>query len=109
VAGLASVGNDVVMDYPLSEPWRLTDLLHVLDGHDVTLVEVWCAPDERVRRERERDDRPTGLTRSQEEVYGHGHDIRVDTTTTDSAACARMIVEALPSVTRPKLFDRLRH
>src|SRR5947199_10852910 len=24
VAGLASAGNDVIMDYPLSEKWRLT-------------------------------------------------------------------------------------
>ena len=26
VAALASAGNDVIMDYPLSEPWRLADL-----------------------------------------------------------------------------------
>lgn len=36
VAALASVGNDVIMDYPLSEPWRLHDLLEVLNGYDVT-------------------------------------------------------------------------
>lgn len=40
VAALASVGNDVIMDYPLSEPWRLANLLDVLDGYDVTLVDV---------------------------------------------------------------------
>jgi chloramphenicol 3-O phosphotransferase len=51
VAVLASVGNDVIMDYPLSESWRLDDLLEVLDGYDVTLVEVWCSPDELERRE----------------------------------------------------------
>jgi chloramphenicol 3-O phosphotransferase len=27
VAALASAGNDVIMDYPLSEQWRLDDLL----------------------------------------------------------------------------------
>lgn len=46
VAALVSVGNDVIMDYPLSERWRLDDLLDVLDGYDVTLVEVRCAPEE---------------------------------------------------------------
>ena len=38
VAALASAGNDVVMDYPLSEQWRLADLLETLDGYDVEPV-----------------------------------------------------------------------
>ena len=46
VAALAEAGNDVVMDYPLSEPWRLADLLEVLQRCDVTLVDVRCAPEE---------------------------------------------------------------
>lgn len=29
VAGMAAAGNDVVMDYVLSEPWRLRDCLDV--------------------------------------------------------------------------------
>ena len=45
VAALTCVGNDVIMDYPLSEPWRLADLLDVLDGYDVTLVDARCSPD----------------------------------------------------------------
>ncbi len=44
VAALASAGNDVIMDYPLSEQWRLDDLLETLEGYDVTLVEVRCTP-----------------------------------------------------------------
>lgn len=44
VAAMASVGNDVIMDYPLSEPWRLDDLLGVMEGYDVTLVDVHCSP-----------------------------------------------------------------
>jgi chloramphenicol 3-O phosphotransferase len=44
VAALASAGNDVIMDYPLSEQWRLADLLETLDGYDVTLVEVSLRP-----------------------------------------------------------------
>ncbi len=40
VAAVASVANDVIMDYPLSEPWRVDDLLEVLEGYDVTLVDA---------------------------------------------------------------------
>jgi chloramphenicol 3-O phosphotransferase len=109
VAALACVGNDVIMDYPLSEQWRLDDLLDVLDGYDVTLVEVWCAPDELERRERARGDRPPGLARSQTQVYAHGEpDIAVDTTHQSPEVCARHIADALPTVPVPKAFDRLR-
>ncbi|WP_426241896.1 chloramphenicol phosphotransferase CPT family protein [Nocardioides sp. LHG3406-4] len=110
VAGLAAVGNDVIMDYPLSEAWRLEDLLDVLDGYDVTLIEVRCAPEELDRRERERGDRPAGLARSQTAVYDHGaFDITVDTTHESAEACAAAIVHALASVPSPKAFERLRH
>ncbi|OIJ24467.1 chloramphenicol phosphotransferase CPT family protein [Nocardioides luteus] len=108
VEALASVGNDVIMDYPLSESWRLDDLLEVLDGYDVTLVEVWCSPEELERRETARGDRPAGLARSQTLVYTHPYDIRVDSTTATPAACAQEIAHALPALTAPKAFDRLR-
>ncbi|CAI9407073.1 chloramphenicol phosphotransferase CPT family protein [Nocardioides sp. T2.26MG-1] len=107
VAALASVGNDVVMDYPLSEPWRLDDLLDVLDGYDVTLVDVRCSPDELDRRERARADRPIGLARSQTLVNGDA-DIVVDTTSTSAESCAAVIAAALDSLPAPKAFDRLR-
>ncbi|MCU7722709.1 chloramphenicol phosphotransferase CPT family protein [Actinoplanes sp. KI2] len=109
VAALASAGNDVIMDYPLSEGWRLTDLLATLDGYDVTLVEVRCAPDELDRRETARGDRPVGLARSQAAVYGIGEvDIVVDPTSTSADECAAAIVPALDALTSPKAFDRLR-
>jgi chloramphenicol 3-O phosphotransferase len=108
VAALVSTGNDVIMDYPLSRRWRLADLLEVLDGVDVTLVEVRCSPEELDRRERERGDRPAGLARSQTLVYEHDADIVVDTTHTGATECARAIVDALPAVRSPKAFDRLR-
>lgn len=110
VAALASVGNDVIMDYPLSETWRLDDLLEVLDGYDVTLVEVWCAPEELERREAARGDRPIGLARSQTLVNSHGaYDIRVDTTAATPASCAKEIADAMPAVETPKAFDLLRN
>jgi chloramphenicol 3-O phosphotransferase len=109
VAALASAGNDVVMDYPLSEQWRMEDLLEEFEGYDVTLVEVRCSQEELDRRERSRGDRPIGLARSQAMVYTHGEfDIAVDTTSTGADACAMTIVDALGAVPSPKAFDRLR-
>ena len=109
VAGLISVGNDVIMDYPLSEPWRLADLLEVLREYDVTLVDVRCSDDELERRERARRDRPTGLARSQTSVFAHDdRDVSVDTTADGPDTCARQIMHAIDGLARPKAFDRLR-
>jgi chloramphenicol 3-O phosphotransferase len=108
VAALASQGNDVIMDYPLSEPWRLTDLLQVLAGYDVTLVDVRCSPTELERRERARHDRPLGLARSQS-VFKHAdRDIVVDTTNQTPQTCAHIIASSLDHLDAPKAFDRLR-
>lgn len=109
VAALASAGNDVIMDYPLSERWRLDDLLRTLEGYDVTLVEVRCSLAELERRERDRGDRPVGLASSQTTVYSHGEcDIAVDTTRASPHECAMIIVNAVGAVPLPKAFDRLR-
>ncbi len=108
VAGLASVGNHVIMDYPLTEPWRLTDLLEVLDGYDVTLVDVTCSPEELARREESRGDRPLGLATSQH-VYDHrDRDLTVDSTSFSVEECASYIVDRLQHLYPPKAFDRLR-
>lgn len=108
VAGVASVGNDVIMDYPLSEPWRLADLLDVLEGYDVTLVDVHCDPDELDRREHARGDRPVGLARSQRVFRHEDRDITVDTTHTSPEACANAIADGLAALGADKAFDRLR-
>lgn len=110
VAALASVGNDVIMDYPLTEPWRLADLLVVLRDFEVTLVEVRCDLEEMERRERARGDRPTGLARSQGSAYAQGsYDLAVDTTRTSPEDCALMITEFLAQrQAGPSAFDCLR-
>lgn len=101
VAALASVGNNVIMDYPLSEPWRVDDLIKVLEGFDATLVEVRCSPTELDRR--------IGLAMSQAGVYVHAEfDVAVDTTNASPDTCARAIADALDSVPKPKAFERLR-
>lgn len=108
VAAVASVGNDVIMDYPLSEAWRLDDLLDVLEGYDVTLVHVHCSQDELDRRERMRGDRPAGLARSQN-VFRHDDcDIAVDTTNGSPEACAITIATELAELDHDKAFGRLR-
>jgi len=109
VAALAEAGNDVIMDYPLTEPWRLADLLDVLAPYDVTLVDVRCAAEELDRRERARADRPAGLARSQVLIFDHDdRDIAVDTTRTSPTVCARAIAELMGSLSAPKAFERLR-
>jgi chloramphenicol 3-O phosphotransferase len=108
VAAVASVGNDVIMDYPLSEPWRLDDLLDVLEGYDVTVVDVHCSPDELDRRERARGDRPVGLARSQRVFRHDDRDIAVDTTNMSPEACAIAIATELAALDPDKAFDRLR-
>lgn len=108
VAALASVGNHVIMDYPLTERWRLTDLLDVLDGYDVTLVDVTCSPEQLAQREKSRGDRPPGLATSQQ-VYDHrDRDLTVDTTSSSTEECASYIVDRLEQLHSPKAFDRLR-
>ena len=107
VAALVSVGNDVIMDYPLSEPWRLADLLVVLDRYDVTLVDVKCSPHELDRCERSRGDRPLGLANSQA-VFEHAdRDLTVDTTSSSPEECAQAIVSCLDALPRLKAFERL--
>jgi chloramphenicol 3-O phosphotransferase len=108
VAALVSAGNDVIMDYPLTEPWRLADLLEVLDGFEVTLVHVETSPEELARREQERGDRPSGLAATQR-PFEHGDaDIVVDTTHASPEECAAEIVAQLGAVARPRAFERLR-
>ena len=108
VAALASEGNDVIMDYPLSEPWRLADLLDVLAGYDVTLVHVHCSDAELERRERARQDRPLGLALSQSVFEHQDQDIAVDTTKQTPEACAEHIAQSLERLEMPKAFNRLR-
>jgi chloramphenicol 3-O phosphotransferase len=107
-AALASVGNDVIMDYPLSEPWRLDDLLDVLEGFDVTLVDVRCDSDELDRRERARGDRPLGLARSQRVFLHDDRDIAVDTTDASPEVIAAAVHTELAALPLDKAFDRLR-
>ncbi|MBN3511982.1 AAA family ATPase [Mycolicibacterium septicum] len=60
VRGMASAGNNIVMDHVLSEPWRLADLLTVMARRRRRLCgrALWCrgldGPRNRTRRSRSR-------------------------------------------------------
>lgn len=110
IAAMAEVGNDVVVDHVLSEPWRLVDCLTVLRPEDVLFVGVRCSRDELIRREQARGDRPSGLAAHQYDlVHGHGdYDLECDTTHMSARECALLIKEFLPRRPTPTAFSRLR-
>ncbi|MFJ5228195.1 chloramphenicol phosphotransferase CPT family protein [Streptomyces sp. NPDC088400] len=109
IAAMAEVGNDLVVDHVLSEPWRLLDCLTVLRPQDVLFVGVRCSLGEVVRREQARGDRPAGLAAHQYElVHSHGdYDLECDTSKTSARECAQQIKEFLPNRPTPTAFTRL--
>ena len=110
VAGMAHAGNDLVVDYVLSEQWRLVDCLTVLAGLDVVFVGVRCSEPELARREQARGDREPGQAAAQlRQVHAYGsYDIECDTTTAAPRDCALMISQSLTRLPVPRAFDRLR-
>ena len=110
VAAMAEVGNDVVVDHVLSEPWRLLDCLSVLPPERVLFVGVLCPPEELTRRERARGDRPVGLAAHQYDlVHRHGdYDLECDTSTATPRECAERIKSFLPHLPPRTAFARLR-
>ncbi|WP_166028315.1 chloramphenicol phosphotransferase CPT family protein [Streptomyces chilikensis] len=109
IAAMAAVGNDIVVDHVLSEPWRLLDCLRVLPPEDVLFVGVHCSLDELTRRELARGDRPSGLAAYQYDlVHAHGdYDVECDTSTASPRECAQLIKEFLPYRSSPTAFTRL--
>ncbi|WP_367125377.1 chloramphenicol phosphotransferase CPT family protein [Streptomyces phytohabitans] len=110
IAAMAEVGNDVVVDHVLSEPWRLLDCLTVLPPESVLFTGVHCPLSELERRELARGDRPPGLAaRQYDQVHAHGdYDLECDTGTASPRECALRIREFLPRRPTPSAFTRLR-
>ena len=110
VAGMAFAGNSVVMDYVLSEPWRLRDCLEVFDGLRVVFVGVRCALEVLENRERIREDRVLGTAASQAEiVHSFGtYDIEVWTDQMTPREAASHIASLLSGIGPITAFDRLR-
>ncbi|MCA1219073.1 chloramphenicol phosphotransferase CPT family protein [Streptomyces sp. 8L] len=109
VAGMAAVGNNLVVDIPMSRRWRLLDCLNLLDPRHVVLVKVYCPLPELLRREEARGDRTPGLAAAQyPRVHAHGvHDVECDTARQSPRACAERIKAYLAAPHRPTAFERL--
>ncbi len=109
VAGMASAGNDVVVDHIVGERWRLADCLTVFEGLQVLFVGVRCSLPELERRERERGNRAIGRAAAQFPiVHEQGvYDVEVDSEHNTPAECAATIRDRL-GAGRPLAFDQLR-
>ncbi len=110
VVGLASAGNNVVVDHILAERWRLLDCLAVFAELEVLFVAVQCPLEALNRRERDRGNRQVGRAASQSGlVHSHGpYDVTVDTGSDDAKACAQQIKHRLESGEPFRAFERLR-
>jgi chloramphenicol 3-O phosphotransferase len=111
VAGMASAGNDVVMDHVLSERWRLDDCLEVFTGLDVVFVGVHCPVEELARRELARGDRIPGQAAAHvAQVHAHGlYDVTVDSSRlTPAEAAAHIAAHLRERPPGPAAFDQLR-
>ncbi|OMC33867.1 hypothetical protein A5740_11290 [Mycobacterium sp. GA-1841] len=112
VRGMALAGNNIVMDYVLSEPWRLADLLTVMEDVDVIFVGVHCDAAVLTDREVARGDRVVGTAVAQiEPTHNHGlYDVEVDTSAGDIRSCAARIREYLAEQPAPtvRAFHALR-
>jgi chloramphenicol 3-O phosphotransferase len=101
IAALALCGNNLIVDHVLvegEEPsnW-LPECLTLLTPFDVFFVGVRCSLEELERRETERGDRPTGLSRWQFDRMHRQvvYDFEVDTTVNSAEECAARIKAAL--------------
>jgi chloramphenicol 3-O phosphotransferase len=108
VAGMASAGNDVIVDHILGEQWRLEDCLDVFRDLPVYFVGVRCSLPELERRERDRGNRTIGRAALQFPlVHEHGtYDVEVDSEHQSPAECAEAISKRLAE--KPVAFEQLR-
>ncbi|KDN80896.1 chloramphenicol phosphotransferase CPT family protein [Kitasatospora cheerisanensis] len=110
IAAMADVGNNLVVDHVLSEPWRLADCLDVLSPYQVLFVGIRCDVAELMRREAARADRPPGVAAYQADlVHRHGdYDLECDSGTYSPRECAEQITAFLPNQPMSTAFGRLR-
>lgn len=110
LAGMARAGNNVIGDHVLNEPWRIQDLLQVLEGVSVLLVHVTAPLHVLEARERDRGDREVGTARIQHQVvFAHGDcDLTIDTDRTSLDDAATLVVAQVDDWPADTAFDRLR-
>jgi chloramphenicol 3-O phosphotransferase len=96
IAAMAQAGARVIIDDVFLSGSASQERVRThLDGLTVLWVGVRCDPDIATGREIARGDRVTGMAASQAEMVHAGvtYDIEVDTSQTESLACARAIAE----------------
>lgn len=110
IAGLASAGNNVIVDDVIFDPSILRAAVRALDGFDVLFVGVRCPLEVGREREVARGDRMSGLAEIQHEpVHAHGvYDLEVDTSVSTAMECAMVIKQRLADGPPPAAFEALR-
>jgi chloramphenicol 3-O phosphotransferase len=110
-AAVARAGNMVIIDDVLEEspPW-VESLLELLQGLPVIIVGVHCPLEELEQRERQREDRKTGLARLQiDQVHAQaGYDVQVDSSMLSPTECADRIVKRMAEKRPCSAFERRR-
>jgi chloramphenicol 3-O phosphotransferase len=103
VAALAREGLHVIVDHVVLSPDWGTDLRSACAGLPLLCVHVTCPVDELDRRERARGDRTLGQARVQHAAVAAAldHDLTVDTSRADPAACAEQVVTQVRLNSRP--------
>ena len=110
VAGLATAGNNVIVDDVVVDVTVLKEAANILQDFNVLFVGVRCPLDVAEQRERERGDRSPGLVRMHyDQVHAHGtYDVEVDTSVLTTMECALQIKYRLMHGPPPDAFQRLR-
>lgn len=101
-------GQAVIVDHVLSsDAWRY--MLEDLIGLPVLIVGVFCALEVLVEREQTRGDRKIGLAESQfHSIHANRHyDFVVDTSSSSSAECGRLVLAWLHSRPTPAAFAKM--
>jgi chloramphenicol 3-O phosphotransferase len=107
LAGLASAGNNLLVDYIIETEYQLQQLIRKLGKFDIYLVGVHCPLEELERREQARGNRSIGdAKRDFETVHTFtSYDFEVDSTK-QSELNAREIFSAWSSRISPTVINR---
>jgi chloramphenicol 3-O phosphotransferase len=115
IAGLASAGNNLIVDENAIYEGQLEGYLATLRVFEVLFVGVRCSLEEIERREHERGDRHTGhakghyhLTHALVDAHG-SYDLDIDSTNLTPLECAKMIKDHMESGPPPNEFLKLSH
>jgi chloramphenicol 3-O phosphotransferase len=111
VAGLASAGNNVIVDHVLAGKPLLRDCVELMGDMPVLFVGVHAPLEALKQRELERGNRHVGLAEFQFERVHQGvmYDVEINTSASSPEECARQIIDALRAERKgPNAFATIR-